>query len=269
MLLAAAPPPRRRVHARRHPRLGRALPARVGAAATRRSRAPPTCAPPPTAAVPRRPAASGCSTGSTTPTRTRTAASSAPGATRATGSSPSTGVDATTAWSRPSTPSTPAPSAAEPPRSSCAAASPVVYAAHGSHASYLHAGTRDRLWPDPNDEADGRGQRHQRPGRRDHARRARVDDRPRALGRLPRLRLVPMEQDSPPGPVFQPARWDAETFAADARPCQADCNAGRRMRHAREGRMTAGADRAARRGAAYAAACVDAGGGRPPGGATG
>ena len=36
------------------------------------------------------------------------------------------------------------------------ASRPVVYAAHGSHASYLHAGTRDRLWPDPNDEADGR-----------------------------------------------------------------------------------------------------------------
>src|SRR4051812_23398925 len=34
---------------------------------------------------------------------------------------------------------------------------PLVYAAHGSHASYLHAGTRDRMWPDPNDEADGRG----------------------------------------------------------------------------------------------------------------
>ncbi len=34
---------------------------------------------------------------------------------------------------------------------------PVVHVARGSHASYLRAGVRDRMWPHPNDETDGRG----------------------------------------------------------------------------------------------------------------
>src|SRR5688572_29929382 len=34
---------------------------------------------------------------------------------------------------------------------------PVVYLANGSHAAYFRPGVRDRMWPDPNDEADGGG----------------------------------------------------------------------------------------------------------------
>src|SRR5918999_1506578 len=34
---------------------------------------------------------------------------------------------------------------------------PLVYLARGSHAAYFRPGVRDRTWPDPNDEADGRG----------------------------------------------------------------------------------------------------------------
>jgi hypothetical protein len=34
---------------------------------------------------------------------------------------------------------------------------PVAYLANGSHAAYFRPGVRDRMWPDPNDEADGRG----------------------------------------------------------------------------------------------------------------
>ena len=36
---------------------------------------------------------------------------------------------------------------------------PLVYVANASHALYFRPGTRDRTWPDPNDEADGRGRR--------------------------------------------------------------------------------------------------------------
>jgi hypothetical protein len=101
---------------------------------------------------------------------------------------------------------------------------PVVFVAHGSHASYLVAGTRDRMWPDPNDEADGRG----------------VVVSPRLVeitrsspswmrrstpwGGSQARRWVPPEQDSPPGPAFQPSRWDPEAFAAGARSCQAGCD---------------------------------------------
>jgi hypothetical protein len=36
---------------------------------------------------------------------------------------------------------------------------PVVYLARGSHAAYFANGLRDRMWPDPNDVADGDGLR--------------------------------------------------------------------------------------------------------------
>ena len=98
----------------------------------------------------------------------------------------------------------------------------VVFAAKGAHGLYLRPGTRDRLWPDPNDEADGRG----------------LVVRPRLEvlggqawlrwpGRWGRSRAAwwnPAESDSPRGPVFQPERWDPEAFARDARECQARCS---------------------------------------------
>jgi len=97
---------------------------------------------------------------------------------------------------------------------------PVVYLANGSHAAYFHAGTRDRMWPDPNDEADGHG-----PVQRPRA--VPISADAPAWTRFPgrwggaRAGWFPAEQSSPRGPAFQEqGRWsDPEGWARAARPC--------------------------------------------------
>ncbi len=116
---------------------------------------------------------------------------------------------------------------------------PVAYLADGSHAAYFVPGLRDRTWPEPNDEADGRGRRM----------------RPRVIrigeGAPPWMRypgrwgdtaagLLPGEEDSPRGPAFQPGdAWsDPAAWAATARPCtRHECD----RRGECDGRETAGA----------------------------
>jgi hypothetical protein len=103
---------------------------------------------------------------------------------------------------------------------------PVVFLARGSHAAYFRPGLRDRTWPDPNDEADGRG-------RRMRPRVVRVsEERPPWMtydGRWGATRAgwVPGEMDAPRGPAFQGERWtDPDAWAAAARPCtRTDCDA--------------------------------------------
>jgi hypothetical protein len=95
-----------------------------------------------------------------------------------------------------------------------------VYVANGSHALYFVPGTRDRMFPDPNDEADGRGARVR-------AREISVtEDSPAWMRRRARWggarAHFPYESDSPRGPAFQGMRWDdPDAFARSASPCRA------------------------------------------------
>jgi hypothetical protein len=102
---------------------------------------------------------------------------------------------------------------------------PVVYLANGSHASYFRPGLRDRVWPDPNDEADGRGTRVRAPVVRVSAG---APPWMRYAGRWGGARAgwVPGEMDSPRGPAFQGVRWDdPAAWAESAHPCtRSDCD---------------------------------------------
>ena len=97
---------------------------------------------------------------------------------------------------------------------------PVAYLANGSHAAYFRPGVRDRTFPDPNDEAEGRGSVSRPPVEVISA------DDPgwmRFAGRWGTSRArLPAEQSSPRGPAFQGVRWnDPAAFAASARGCMA------------------------------------------------
>jgi hypothetical protein len=97
---------------------------------------------------------------------------------------------------------------------------PVVYVANGSHALYPRAGEADRPWPDPNDEADGRGRRVRPPVEAVDAQTPRWMAWPGRWGD-DEASWVPGEQSSPRGPAFQPDRWDdpGRFHAAETRPC--------------------------------------------------
>lgn len=97
-----------------------------------------------------------------------------------------------------------------------------IHVANGSHALYFVPGVRDRTFPDPNDEADGRGARVR-------AREVAITEespewmRRRAPWGGARARwFIPWESDSPRGPAFQGVRWDdPDAFARSASPCRA------------------------------------------------
>jgi hypothetical protein len=100
---------------------------------------------------------------------------------------------------------------------------PVVYLARDAHAAYFRPGARDRMWPDPNDEADGRGAVVVPPVDRVTARSPAQMEWP-GRWRGARAGWVPGEESSPRGPAFQPqGRWaDPNGWARRARPCTFD-----------------------------------------------
>jgi len=119
---------------------------------------------------------------------------------------------------------------------------PLVYVASGSHAGYFRAGVRDRMWPDPNDEADGRGAVLRPKVQSVTATSPSWMAWPGRWGPT-RAGWVPAESDSPRGPAHQPERWDSpEALARGAQPC----GAGRCDEHGEcDGRETAMAGGAA------------------------
>ena len=101
-----------------------------------------------------------------------------------------------------------------------ATGAPLVFVANGSHALYSTRGTHDRQWPDPDDEADGRGRRVRPPVRA-------FGDWARWPGRWgdSDAGIVPGEQSSPRGPAFQERRpWQRpSSYHADhGRDCASD-----------------------------------------------
>ena len=80
------------------------------------------------------------------------------------------------------------------------------------------------MWPDSNDEADGRGPAVASRLVEISERSPRWMTDPDPWGSSRARWWVPPEQDSPRGPAFQPSRWDPEAFAAGARVCQASCD---------------------------------------------
>jgi hypothetical protein len=97
---------------------------------------------------------------------------------------------------------------------------PRIYVANGSHAGYFRAGVRDRLWPDPNDEARGDG-RVERPRIVAVGERHPAWMRRRGPWGASRAGWFPGEMDSPRGPAFQGVRWDdPDGFARAAHGCR-------------------------------------------------